>query len=39
MQDSGKRQRMRKNALAYAAAEDLYSCHQAAAQLIEQILL
>jgi UDP-glucose:(heptosyl)LPS alpha-1,3-glucosyltransferase len=39
IQDSGERQQMRKNALAYAAKEDLYSCHQAAAQLIEQILL
>ena len=29
---------MRENALAYAAAEDLYSCHQAAAEIIESIL-
>jgi len=29
---------MRENALAYAAAEDLYSCHQAAAEIIEKIL-
>ena len=27
-----------ENALAYAAAEDLYSCHQAAAEIIESIL-
>jgi UDP-glucose:(heptosyl)LPS alpha-1,3-glucosyltransferase len=39
IQNSNKRRVMRKNALAYAAAEDLYSCHQAAAEIIETILL
>ena len=39
IQDSDQRQQMSKNALAYAAAEDLYSCHQAAAEIIEQMLL
>ncbi len=34
-----KRQTMQKNALAYAASEDLYSCHQTAAEIIESILL
>jgi len=38
IQNTDNRQTMRKNALAYAAAEDLYSCHQAAAEIIEQIL-
>jgi UDP-glucose:(heptosyl)LPS alpha-1,3-glucosyltransferase len=38
IQDSDQRQQMSKNALAYAAAEDLYSCHQAAAKIIEKIL-
>ena len=36
---SNQRQQMSKNALAYCAAEDLYSCHQAAAEIIEHILL
>lgn len=36
---SDQRQQMSKNALAYCAAEDLYSCHQAAAEIIELILL
>ena len=39
IQDSDQRQQMSKNALAYAASEDLYTCHQAAAEIIEQILL
>ena len=39
IQDSDQRQQMSKNALAYAASEDLYSCHQAAAKIIEQMLL
>ena len=38
IQDSDQRQQMSKNALAYAAAEDLYTCHQAAAEIIEKIL-
>ena len=38
IQNADKRQAMRENALAYAAAEDLYSCHQAAAEIIENIL-
>lgn len=33
-----KRQAMRRKALAYAAAEDLYSCHTTAAELIERLL-
>jgi len=39
IKDSDQRQQMSKNALAYCAAEDLYSCHQAAAEIIEHILL
>lgn len=39
IQDSDQRQQMSKNALAYAASEDLYTCHQATAEIIEQILL
>jgi UDP-glucose:(heptosyl)LPS alpha-1,3-glucosyltransferase len=39
IQNSDERNRMRQNALAYCAKEDLYSCHQAAAKIIEQILL
>jgi UDP-glucose:(heptosyl)LPS alpha-1,3-glucosyltransferase len=39
IQDSDMRQVMRQNALSYASKEDLYSCHQSAAELIEQILL
>ena len=39
IQDRDQRQQMSKNALAYAAAEDLYSCHLAAAEIIEQMLL
>lgn len=39
IQDSDQRQQMSENALAYAASEDLYTCHQAAAEIIEQILL
>ena len=39
IQNADKRQTMRENALAYAAAEDLYTCHQAAAEIIEHILL
>ena len=38
IQNADNRQAMRENALAYAAAEDLYSCHQAAAEIIEKIL-
>jgi len=38
IQDSDQRQQMSKNALAYAASEDLYTCHQAAAEIIESIL-
>ena len=38
IQNADNRQTMRENALAYAAAEDLYSCHQAAAEIIENIL-
>jgi hypothetical protein len=38
IQDGSKRQQMGENALAYAANEDLYSCHQAAAKIIENIL-
>ena len=38
IQNADNRQTMRENALAYAAAEDLYSCHQAAAEIIEKIL-
>jgi len=38
IQDDSKRQQMSQNALAYAANEDLYSCHQAAAKIIENIL-
>jgi UDP-glucose:(heptosyl)LPS alpha-1,3-glucosyltransferase len=38
IQNPDNRQTMRENALAYAAAEDLYSCHQAAAEIIEKIL-
>jgi UDP-glucose:(heptosyl)LPS alpha-1,3-glucosyltransferase len=39
IQDGPHRQQMCKNALAYCAKEDLYSCHQAAAEIIEHILL
>jgi UDP-glucose:(heptosyl)LPS alpha-1,3-glucosyltransferase len=38
IQDQDKRQQMSQNGLAYAANEDLYSCHQAAAEIIENIL-
>ena len=38
IQNADKRQTMCENALAYAASEDLYSCHQAAAEIIEKIL-
>ena len=38
IQDRGKRQQMSQNGLAYAANEDLYTCHQAAAEIIERIL-
>lgn len=38
IQDDSKRQQMSQNALAYAANEDLYTCHQAAAEIIENIL-
>ncbi len=38
IQNADKRQTMRENALAYAASEDLYTCHQAAAEIIENIL-
>jgi UDP-glucose:(heptosyl)LPS alpha-1,3-glucosyltransferase len=39
IQNTEKRQQMSQNALAYATSEDLYTCHQAAAQIIEQVLL
>ncbi|WP_308985615.1 glycosyltransferase family 4 protein [Thalassobacterium sedimentorum] len=39
IQDTATRQAMSQNALAYCASEDLYSCHQSAAQIIEKILL
>ena len=38
IQNADKRQTMCENALAYAASEDLYTCHQAAAEIIEKIL-
>lgn len=38
IQNTEDRQRMGQNALAYCAAEDLYSCHHAAAEIIERIL-
>jgi UDP-glucose:(heptosyl)LPS alpha-1,3-glucosyltransferase len=38
IQDQDKRQQMSQNGLAYAANEDLYSCHQAAAEIIERII-
>jgi len=38
IQDRDKRQQMSQNGLAYAAHEDLYTCHQAAAEIIERIL-
>jgi UDP-glucose:(heptosyl)LPS alpha-1,3-glucosyltransferase len=38
IQNPDKRQTMCENALAYAATEDLYTCHQAAAEIIEKIL-
>ena len=38
IQNPDKRQTMCENALAYAASEDLYTCHQAAAEIIEKIL-
>lgn len=38
IQDRDKRQQMSQNGLAYAANEDLYTCHQAAAEIIERIL-
>lgn len=38
IQKPDKRNTMRDNALAYAAVEDLYSCHTKAAELIESIL-
>jgi len=38
IQNADKRQTMCENALAYAASEDLYTCHQAAAEIIENIL-
>ena len=36
--DREKRQLMSQNGLAYAANEDLYSCHQTAAEIIERII-
>lgn len=36
--DAGKRRTMQRNALDYAATEDLYSCHQTAATWIETTL-
>jgi UDP-glucose:(heptosyl)LPS alpha-1,3-glucosyltransferase len=38
IQDRDKRQQMSQNGLAYAANEDLYTCHQAAAKIIERVL-
>ncbi|CAA6678745.1 Unannotated [Lentimonas sp. CC4] len=38
IQNTAERERMSQNALAYCAKEDLYSCHQAAAKMIENIL-
>jgi UDP-glucose:(heptosyl)LPS alpha-1,3-glucosyltransferase len=38
IQDRDKRQQMSQNGFAYAANEDLYTCHQAAAEIIERIL-
>lgn len=38
IQNKDKRQQMSKNGLAYAANEDLYTCHQAAAEIVERIL-
>ncbi|MFT5826595.1 MAG: UDP-glucose:(heptosyl)LPS alpha-1,3-glucosyltransferase, partial [Yoonia sp.] len=39
IQNTAERDNMSQNALAYCAKEDLYSCHQAAAEIIEKILL
>lgn len=38
IKDRDKMQQMSRNGLVYAASEDLYSCHQAAAEIIERIL-
>lgn len=38
IQDGVQRSRMSQNALAYAAREDLYSCHRVAAEQIERVL-
>lgn len=38
IQKPDKRSTMRENALAYAASEDLYNCHNKASELIESIL-
>ena len=38
IQNTAKRKEMSQKALAYCAKEDLYSCHQAAAEIIENIL-
>jgi hypothetical protein len=38
MLTSQARQEWRTNGLAYAAKEDLYSCHERAADLIEQAM-
>jgi UDP-glucose:(heptosyl)LPS alpha-1,3-glucosyltransferase len=39
IQESEQRRQMSQNALAYCAKEDLYSCHNAAAEIIENRLL
>jgi UDP-glucose:(heptosyl)LPS alpha-1,3-glucosyltransferase len=38
IKEQDKMQQMSQNGLAYAVSEDLYSCHQAAAEIIERIL-
>lgn len=38
LKNSSRRERMRENALRYAASQDLYSCHETAAAKIESIL-
>jgi UDP-glucose:(heptosyl)LPS alpha-1,3-glucosyltransferase len=38
IRDSDQRQQMSDNARVYAASQDLYTCHQAAAEIIENIL-
>lgn len=38
IQDDSQRRQIGENALAYCANEDLYTCHQAAARIIEDIL-